>query len=347
MMRLPAFRYRTPQTVEEAAAILAGEGPSAMLLAGGTDLLPNMKRRQQVPETVVALRGIDALRRIDNGRGLRLGASVTLASLARHSAVREIYPGLWQAVVQIASPHLRSMGTIGGNLCLDTRCNYYDQSEEWRQAIGYCMKKDGETCWVATSSPRCLAVSSTDGAPALMALGARVRLVASHSDRTIALGDLYQNDGMHYLRRRPDEILTEILLDPPDGMKSVYWKLRRRGSFDFPVLSVAACARFDDGKRVEQARIVLGAVASQPLNCPEAAQGLVGQALTDGAITEAAERAARWAKPMDNTDFTLHWRKRVTAEFVSLALRELRGDDVREARIRWQRRDLASASIVG
>ena len=345
MMRLPYFRHATPRTVAEAAKILAGEGPDAMLIAGGTDLLPNMKRRQQVPRTLVSLRSVDELRLSENGSGLNLGAGLTLTDLVRDSRVRESYAGLWQAAAQVATPHLRNMGTLGGNLCLDTRCTYYDQNYEWRRAINFCMKKDGETCWVAPSSSRCLAVSSTDTAPALIALGAEVRLVSAAGERDVSLADLYRNDGIDYVTRRPDEILTRVRLAPATGWKSTYWKLRRRGSFDFPVLSTAAAVRLTDDGTVEDARIVLGAVASAPMTSEPAAACLKGKQLTDGTIAEAAAAAAKLAKPMDNTDFTLHWRKRVTNEFVSYALRELRGDDMREVRLRIARHSLESAAF--
>jgi 4-hydroxybenzoyl-CoA reductase subunit beta len=340
MMRLPHFRYHAPGDVAEAARILAGDGPQAMLLAGGTDLLPNMKRRQQLPRTLVSLRNIAELKALNIGGGLTLGAGLTLSEIVASPRVREGYPGLWQAAAQVATPPLRNMATLGGNLCLDTRCTYYDQNYEWRKAIDFCMKKDGETCWVAPSSSRCLAVSSTDTAPALIALGARVRLVSVEGERTVDLRDLYHNDGIRYTTRRPDEVLTGVVLDSAEGWRSCYWKLRRRGAFDFPVLSVAAAARFAADGTVEQARVVLGAVASRPLVCDEAAELLSGTRPTDGVVAEAASLAAKLAKPMDNTDFTLHWRKRVAAEFVSYALRELRGDDVDALRLRIARHRL-------
>lgn len=344
MMRLPMFRYMAPRTVEEAARILAGEGPRASLLAGGTDLLPNMKRRQQTPQTVIGLRqvaGLGDTRWDGSGRSaskVSLGAGTTLTRVVRDARLAESAPALWQAASLVATPHLRALATLGGNLCLDTRCTYYDQSYDWRKAIGFCMKKDGKTCWVATSSPKCLAVSSTDTAPALIALGARVRLVSARGTRELALADLYQNDGMQYLTRQPDEILTEILVELPVGWKSAYWKLRRRGSFDFPVLSVAAAARLEGtGRtaRVAEARIVLGAVSSRPLVADEANAFLVGKALDDATLEEAASMAARLAKPMDNTDFVLGWRKKVAREFVLYALRDLRGDDLRAVRERY------------
>lgn len=340
MIRLPRFRHHAPPTVDEAARILAGEGPEAMILAGGTDLLPNMKRRQQTPRTLVSLRDIDKLKRIPDGADNVLGAGSTLTEIVESSSIRDSYAGLWQAAVQVATPHLRNMATIGGNLCLDTRCTYYDQSFEWRKAISFCMKKDGETCWVAPSSKRCLAVSSSDTAPALVSLGAEVVLHSSEGERVLALDDLYRNDGIDYATRRPDEILTEVRLPSPGGVRSTYWKLRRRGSFDFPVLGVAAAAGLSSDGTVERARIVLGAVASRPMVATEAATSLEGRKLTDDLISEVAEQAAKVAKPMDNTDFTLHWRKRVASEFVAYALKELRGDDMRETRQRVARWDL-------
>lgn len=337
MMRLPRFHYHAPRTVQEAADLLARGPGEAMLVAGGTDLLPNMKRRQQVPTTLVGLRQIGALRQITNGDGLTIGAGLTLSSLLDEARVRDSYTGLWQAAAQVATPLLRNMGTLGGNICLDTRCNYYDQNYEWRKAIDFCMKKDGRTCWVAPSSPRCLAVSSTDTAPALIALGASVTLASAEGTRRIPLATLYQNDGINYLARRPTEVLTKIHLPRADGWRSAYWKLRRRGSFDFPVLSVAAAARLAGDGTVEDARLVLGAVASQPIEARAAAASLVGQPLTPETIARAADLAAQPARPMDNTDFSLVWRKRVTRDFVSYALAELRGDDVREVRMRIAR----------
>ena len=334
MMRLPLFAFRAPRTIEEAARILEGEGPTTMPIAGGTDLLPNMKRRQQVPRTLMSLRHVDELRRIQVGEsGSRLGACVTLTDIAEDPRFRDGLTALAQAAAQVATPQIRNMATLGGNLCLDTRCNYYDQSYEWRKAINFCIKKDGVTCWVAPGSRKCVAVSSTDTAPALMAFGARVRLVSRSGEREVLLSDLYNNDGIHYMTRRPDEILAEVLIDSLDGWKSTYWKLRRRGAFDFPVLSVAAATRAGANGAVEDARIVIGSAASRPLIAADASRALVGRSLTEDAIVEAATLAARGAKPLDNTDFDMTWRKKVTAEFVASALRELRGDDMRAHRL--------------
>ena len=338
MMRLPWFDHRAPRSVAEAAKILAGEGPGAMLIAGGTDLLPNMKRRHQTPRVLVSVKGIDALRKISNGSGLNLGAGLTLTEVTKYESVKEKFTALYQAAAQVATAHLRNMGTIGGNLCLDTRCTYYNQNYEWRKAIDFCLKKDGETCWVATASKRCVAVSSTDSAPALIALNASVVLEGQGGERVIPVEALYRNDGIDYLSRKPDEILTRISI--PGGWKSTYWKLRRRGSFDFPILGVAAAVRFSQENVIEEARIALGAVASRPFLLDKASAYLKGKKLTDDVIAEASAMIASRAKPMDNTDMDLYWRKEVADDFAGYALRELRGDDMRATRFRIARQSL-------
>ncbi len=328
MMRLPRFQYYAPREINEAAQILDSEGTDAMVIAGGTDLIPNMKRKQQMPKTLVALRSIESLRQVRNGSDLNLGAGVTLTELVRNDKVKNDYAGLWQAAAQVATPHLRNMATLGGNICLDTRCAYYDQNHGWRKAIDYCMKKDGETCWVSTASKRCLATSSTDTAPALISLGAKVRLVSARDERELLLADLYQDDGIDYLLRRADEIVSGIVLPDVTGWRSTYWKLRRRGSFDFPVLSVAAAASLGKDGSVEQARIVLGAVSSQPLVCNNVDEFLQGKELTDEVIEEASILCGKAARPVKNTDFTPSWRKRAIVRIATYALKELRGDDM-------------------
>jgi 4-hydroxybenzoyl-CoA reductase subunit beta len=341
MMRASRFRYYAATDAADAARALAGEA-DAMLLAGGTDLVPNMKRRTQTPGTVVGLRRCADMLGVANGDGLRVGAMTTLADVAADPRVRAHARALAMAAGSVATVHLRAMGSLGGNLCLDTRCNYYDQNAEWREAIGFCMKAprstgghacaspDGSSiCWVATSSPRCWAVSSTDCAPALIALGAEVTLRGPEGTRTIPIGQLYANDGMAYLTKRRDEVLTSVCLKGEERgargeVRSTYWKLRRRGSFDFPVLGVAATVRLGTGNVVEEARIVLGAVASHPVLLEESAV-LIGKPLTDEAIHAVSEAATAHARPMDNTDFELSWRKKVVKSYVRGALEELRG----------------------
>lgn len=342
MLRLPAFTYYRPKTATAAVALKQAHGKDAMFVAGGTDLYPNMKRRQQTPLHVVSLQDIEELHLVEVQKdgSVAIGAMAHLTALEMHPYLQAHFPALAHAIAEISTPLLRNMGTIGGNLLLDTRCNYYDQNYEWRKAIDFCMKRgeggdgwamrndapQGSVCWVAPGSKRCWAVSSTDSAPALIALGAEVTLCSTAGKRTIPLADLYRDDGIDYLAKRPDELLSEVRLGDPSGWRSTYWKLRRREAFDFPVLSVAAAVKLASDGTVLDARLVFGAVASHPV-VALAAQKLVGARLTDEAIDAVAAEASKHAKPLDNTDFSLGWRKRVAKAYVAGALRELRGDD--------------------
>jgi 4-hydroxybenzoyl-CoA reductase subunit beta len=326
MMRLPPFTYVAPGTVADAARALSEHGSAAMLVAGGTDLYPNMKRRQFEPQVLVGLRSIREIAGVRGSarEGLTIGATTTLSAVAGHADVARNFPALATAAGLVSSPQLRNMGTLGGNLCVDTRCNYYNQSHAWRKAVGFCMKKDGDICLVAPGSSRCWAVSSSDTAPVLWSLGARVRLVGVGGERTVPVESLYRDDGIEYLTRRPDEILAEVLLPPADGWTSAYLKLRRRGSFDFPVLGVALALRME-GEVVRDARIVLGAVASLPREAKAANDALRGERLTPELIARVADLAAGPSKPLDNTDYAHFYRKKMTRVFVGRALTELGG----------------------
>jgi 4-hydroxybenzoyl-CoA reductase subunit beta len=318
MLRLPSFRYLQPTTLREALKMKGDAGTDGMFVAGGTDLYPNMKRRHQEPKTVISLMAIPELRRADDAV---IGGAVTLTELAVRPSDRPTVIGA--AARLVSTPLLRNMGTLGGNLCLDTRCNYYNQGYEWRKSIDFCMKKDGKICWVAPSSPRCWAVSSSDVAPVMVAIGAEYRLVGPQGERVVPAAHFYHNDGINYLTKQPDEILVDVRLPAPNGWDAVYHKLRRRGSFDFPVLGVAAWIQWN-GKNVADARIVLGGVASYPQEIPEAKAALGGRPLSDESIAAAAEAAYRPSKPMDNTDFDLSWRKQMTRVYVTRAIEELR-----------------------
>ncbi len=322
MLRLPPFRYLAPGTIEQATQMLAQEGEQAMLVAGGTDLYPNMKRRQFTPPVLIGLRGIAALKHISGSsdQGMRVGAGVTLTTLAEHPVFHEHYAALATAAGSVSTPQLRNMGTIGGNLLLDTRCNYYNQTEFWRHSIDYCMKKDGEVCLVAPGSPRCWAISSADTAPVLVSLDAQVRLVSVHGERVIPVRELFRDDGINPYTRANHEILSEIILPPAHGWRSVYLKLRRRGSFDFPILGVAVALRFAADGTVADARITLGAVASHPVEATDAAKLLTGKLLTSELISEVATLAAKRSKPLDNADLTINYRKQVTPVYIRRAL---------------------------
>ena len=336
MLRLPRFQLHVPATVQDAALLLrehrAAEqdaaktgtpGLTVMLVAGGTDLYPNMKRRQFTPHTLISLgRALPAA--IHNGSGLTIGAGATLTAVAGDARVLAGYRALAESALAISTPQLRNMGTLGGNLCLDTRCNWYDQSLFWRMAEGMCMKTDPSVvCRVAPSSPRCLAVASADTVPALLALGASVRIVNADGERVVPLAELYREDGISPLTIGREDILTEVLLPPADGWRSTYLKLRDRGAFDFPIVGLAAAVRLD-GHVVREARVALTAVGSRPMLVEAAAAALVGSSLEDEAIAAAADAAHRVARPMDNTAGTIAQRKKTVPVFARRALAALR-----------------------
>ena len=349
MMRLPKFDYRVPREIAEAVKIMAGSGPEGQFVAGGTDLYPNMKRRQQTPRTVISVMRVPELNQItgDGKSGIRIGASVTLTDLVEHPLINRDYPVVAHAARTISTPILRNMGTIGGNLLLDTRCNYYDQNYEWRKGVNFCLKKDGDVCWVAPGSSKCWAVQSSDLVPVMVAIGAKFRLASTLGERMIDAAGFYNDDGIDYLKKRPDELLVDIHLPALNGWSASYQKLRRRGAFDFPVLGVAAWVQVERNEirtgsgpgspagqpgwgggsdwisRVKDARIVLGGIAPSPLNIVEAGAALIGQPLDEDHIQAAAEAAYVKARPLDNTDFVMNWRKQMTRQYTLRALQEL------------------------
>ena len=338
MMRLPKFDYRAPRTIAEAVKIVGDVGPTAQFVAGGTDLYPNMKRRQQTPRTVVSVMRVPELNQItgDGKAGTRIGASVTLTDICENEIINRDYPVVAYAARTISTPILRNMGTIGGNLLLDTRCNYYDQNFEWRKGINFCLKKDGDVCWVAPGSSKCWAVQSSDLVPVMVAIGAKFRLASTLGERIIDARGFYNDDGIDYLKKRPDELLVDIQLPPLNGWRASYQKLRRRGAFDFPVLGVAAWIQTEDRigtgssdrpASVKSARIVLGGIAPSPIEVKEAGDVLIGQAFDDEHIQAAAEAAYTKARPLDNTDFVMNWRKQMTRQYTLRALTELVAGD--------------------
>jgi 4-hydroxybenzoyl-CoA reductase subunit beta len=322
MLRLPRLRYLRPRSVVDAATQTAELGRQAMLVAGGTDLFPKLKRRQFEPHTLVGLSHLGELRGVhgDPATGVELGALVTLAEAAAHPMLQAAYPGYAEAAGQVSSPPLRNAGTIGGNLCVDTRCNYYDMTYEWRRAIGFCMKKDGEVCLVAPGSPRCWAVSSSDTAPMAIALGATAVLAGPDGEREVPVAALFRDDGVEYLTKEPYEVVTALRLPPAGGVGSAYVKLRRRGSIDFPIAGAAVALRMQAGV-VAEARIVMSGVGSHPVPAPAADAFLVGKRLEPDVVVAATELAAKPAKPLDNADLNHFWRKRMVRVLVEEALR--------------------------
>jgi len=327
LLRLPRFKYLRPKDAREAARMAEDAGPHAMFVAGGTDLYPKLKRRQFEVEALI---GLDFLPRgVRNGSDVDvIGAATTLADAARNPQIAARFSGYAEAAGLVSSPPLRNAGTIGGNLCVDTRCNYYDMTYEWRKAAGFCMKKDGDICLVAPSSPRCWAVSSSDTAPMAIALEGMVTLVGADGERELPVAELYRDDGIEYMAKRPSEVVTELRLRAAPDTRSAYVKLRRRGSIDFPIAGAAVAARMD-GDVVAGCHLVLSAVASHPLEATAAEDFLKGRRLDPDTIREAAELAFKPAKPLDNADLSHFWRKRMVRTVVEQALRRISDQDGR------------------
>jgi len=336
VLRLPRFRFVEARTYADAARLLREHGageldpakgtPSlrVMTVAGGTDLFPNMKRRQFTPEVLVSLQRAEGATRLALNGKLDAGAGVTLATLATHPVIRERWTALALAAASVSTPQLRNAGTIGGNLCLDTRCNWYDQSLFWRSAEGFCMKTHPEVvCRVALSSPRCLAVASADTVPALLALGATVRIEGEGGARDVPLTDLYREDGIRFLTIGRDDVVASVSLPDPTAWTSTYMKARERGSFDFPLVGIAAAVRLE-GDIIAEARVAITAVASRATIVEGAASALVGSRLDDAAIGAAADAVHKVARPMDNTAGTISQRKRTARVFAERALASLR-----------------------
>jgi len=341
MLRLHPFRYHRPATVDEAVALLARFGTEAMAIAGGTDLMPNMKHRLFTPAHVVSLNGIaamrgvgmeDARRAAGNGRGsagirgaLRIGALETLADVSVHPAVRRHCAGLAEAAGLVAGPQLRNMGTIGGNVCLDTRCTYYNQTEFWRDALGYCLKKDGTVCHVTRVGRKCVAAHSADTPPNLIALGATLKLAGPGGTREIPSADFFVTDGIRNTRRRRDEILTGIRIPIVEGRRSAYRKLRQRHSIDFPLLSVAVAADFAEDGAVTGLTGVVSALGARPRVLAGWETIAVGGRLGADAIEALAERAWSQCRPLENIIVDPEWRRAMVPVYVRRALRDLAG----------------------
>lgn len=327
MLRLPEFGYIRPRSLKEATKALAQLGPEAMVVAGGTDVYPKMKRGQFTPRHLVSLRGLRELKGIRRHKeGLWIGAGETLTTVSGHRLIRKHLPALSEAAESVSTPQLRNMGTIGGNVLVDTRCNYYDQTFFWRQAAGFCMKKDGQICLVAPGSEKCLAISSSDTAPVLVSLEAEAVLVGAEGERRVKLRELYRDDGMYFLGKAADEVLKGLVI-PYEALewRNVYLKLRRRGSFDFPVLGVAAVMDLADGGECRHARVVLTAVGPEPKVVEEAGQLLEGKKITKELIEAVSEAAAKVAHPLDNADLDYWYRKRMAKVFTQRALARLTG----------------------
>jgi 4-hydroxybenzoyl-CoA reductase subunit beta len=321
-MSLPEFRLLRPTTVAEAVQMLAEHSGEMKIVAGGTDLLPSMKQKLFTPEYVLDLRGIRELQGIDaNGDGeVSIGALATLSTIEHSPLIRRDYPVLHAAVKTIASPVLRNMGTIGGNICLDTRCLWYNQSLLWRKSCGFCLKKDGDLCHVAPGGKFCWAAFSGDTPPALLCLGAELEIAGPDGIRRVPLSDFYVNDGIVRLHLAPSEIVTRVFLPASvKGWKGSYQKLRIRGSIDYPLAGVAVALKTHDGG-VADARMAITAVNPAPHLIPGIDTLLAGTALDEDLAVQAGELAARTAKPLTTSALTPEYRREMVRVFAKRAL---------------------------
>jgi 4-hydroxybenzoyl-CoA reductase subunit beta len=337
MLRLPAFEYAAPDSVDGVLAALAGRAGRARLIAGGTDLLPNLKHGIEEADVVVSLRrvpGLDGVRELPDG-GLELGAMLTLEALAAHELVRARYAGLARAAGLVAGPHHRRMGTLGGNVCLNTRCVYINQTHFWREALGYCLKKDGDACHVVRGGKRCVAAASNDTAPALMTLGARLVVVsAARGRRELPVGDFFRKDGVYNKTLQPDELLTHVIVPPPaPGLHSAYAKLRPRDSIDFPRLGIAVAFALHGGaggtggkdragSTVHDLRVVVTALAAVPQPLRKVGGLAEGRAPDEALWTEVAAEAYAQCHPLTNIDGDAAYRREMVPVYTLRALRE-------------------------
>ena len=326
MLRLPKFELCTPTTLAEAVALLA-ESPDAMIVAGGTDLVPNMKHELFTPSRVVSLAQVRELRGIcRNADGsLAIGAMTSLAEVAASELVRAQAPALAQACSLVAGPQLRTMGTLGGNVLLDTRCQWYNQTYFWRQALGFCMKKDGEVCHVVKGGKNCVAAASNDSAPTLMTLGATLEFASPRGRRAIAIDDFWVADGIFNKKVERDEVLVSIQVPKaPAGHRGAYGKLRDRGSIDFPLLGVAVRLDLDAQGAVEHADVVVTALAAQPKRIAKLDAILRGQRPGtpefEAAVAEAAALAHKQCKPLPNIPGDADYRRDMVPVYVKRTL---------------------------
>jgi 4-hydroxybenzoyl-CoA reductase subunit beta len=318
---LPSFQLLRPKTIDEAIALMARHDGEVKVIAGGTDLLPSMKQKLFTPMYVLDLRGVNELRGMRKVTGaIEIGALTTLSAIEHSPLIRKDYPVLYQAAKTVASPVLRNMGTIGGNLCLDTRCLWYNQSLLWRKSCGFCLKKDGDLCHVAPGGKFCWATFSGDTPPALLCLGAEIEIAGPNGVRRTPLSEFYVNDGMVRLHLAPNEIVTRVHLpESSAGWRGSYQKLRVRGSIDYPLAGVAVALRMRSG-RVEDARVAITAVNPAPFLIKDVDAHLVGALPNEELAERIADLAASTAKPLTTSALTPEYRREMVRVFAKRAV---------------------------
>lgn len=321
-MSLPQFKLLRPRGIEEAVSHLGEPAGNLRVLAGGTDLIPSMRQKLFEPEHVLDLRGIPALRGIkpQADGGVEIGALTTLRAIERSDYLRQHYPVLTEAAATVASPVLRNMGTIGGNICLDTRCLWYNQSLTWRKGCGFCIKKDGDLCHVAPGGTKCWAVFSGDTPPALLCLNAEIEIASAAGTRCISLSDFYTGLGDNYRKLRANELVTRVFLPASSAdYRGVYRKLRVRGSIDYPLAGVAVVMKRSNG-HVSDARIGITAVNPAPLLVKGAGELLMGKSLDETLAEAVGDLAARTAKPLTTSALTPEYRREMIRVFTKRAV---------------------------
>ena len=327
MLRLHEYTYHRPGTVAEAAQLLAAHPGRARLIAGGTDLMPNMKHGLFTPDHVIALKQISELHGIEERDGeLVIGAAETLSAVARHPLVQRHFGSLARAAGSVAGPQLRNMGTIGGNLCLDTRCTYYNQTYFWRNALGFCLKKDGDVCHVTKVGKKCVAAHSADTAPVLMTLGAVVDLDSVAGTRSVAVTDFFVADGIENTVRGWNEIVTRVRIPwPTPRTRTAFRKVRQRGAIDFPLLNLAVAAELGAALEIEDMRIVVSALGSRPRVISGLDKVAAGRPLDEQTAEMIAERAFQQCHPLTNIIVDPDWRRAMVPVYLKRALAELAG----------------------
>ena len=324
-MSLPQFKLLRPRTLDEALSLLAkhaGKSPAATrVVAGGTDLIPSMRQKLFEPEYVLDIRNVAGLKDIrQTDRGVEMGALASLTSIEQSALLRRRYPVLTEAAATVASPLLRNMGTIGGNICLDTRCLWYNQSLTWRKGCGFCIKKDGDLCHVAPGGTQCWAVFSGDTPPALLCLAAEIEIASASGSRRMPLSDFYTGEGDAYRNLRSDELLTQIFLPESSAdYRGVYRKLRVRGSIDYPLAGVAVVMKKSNG-HIADTRVAITAVNPAPLLVKGAGELLAGQTLDEASAEAIGDLAAKMARPLTTSALTPEYRREMIRVFTKRAV---------------------------
>jgi 4-hydroxybenzoyl-CoA reductase subunit beta len=320
MLRLPEFELLNPTSVDEALALLAEHGDEAMIIAGGTDLLPNLKHELFNPKVLVSLSAIDELKSVRNeGETWWLGAGCSLHDLAENEELQMVFPALTESLGAIAGPHHRVMATLGGNLCLDTRCVYYNQTQFWRQALGFCLKKDGDTCHVA-GGRKCVAAASNDSAPPLIVYGAEVETFGPNGRRNIPMAQFYVPDGIKNTCLEAGELVLGLRIPTPNSsVRAAFHKLRRRDAIDFPLLNMAVLLECDDQRVIQRLNIAVSALAARP-NIVRGLDKFLGETWDDELAAKVIKRAQKGSVPLTNLATDPAWRRALVPVFVKRLL---------------------------